>query len=70
MPAASRSATIVCMCDGMNYVLDAEHALACERQVCRRSVLFALDQARRFVADTAANRMSTWACARGPRRRA
>jgi hypothetical protein len=48
---------IVAMCDAMNYVHDAEHALAYERQVCRRGVLFTLEQARRFVSDTAANRM-------------
>jgi len=48
---------IVCMCDSMNYVVDREHALAYERTICRRGVLFTLDQARRFVAGTAQNRM-------------
>jgi len=48
---------IVAMCDSMNYVLDAEHALTYEKKVCRRGVLFTLEQARRFVAQTAANRM-------------
>jgi alkylmercury lyase-like protein len=48
---------IVCMCDSMNFVLDAEHALAYERQIARRGVLFTLDQARRFVAGTAESRM-------------
>jgi hypothetical protein len=48
---------IVCMCDSMSYVLDATHAAALERQLCRRGVVFTLEQARRFVADTAANRM-------------
>ena len=37
---------IVCMCDSMNFVLDAEHALAYERQIARRGVLFTLEQAR------------------------
>ena len=48
---------IVCMCDSMNYVLDAEHAAALERKLCRRGVLFTLEQAQRFVADTGKNRM-------------
>jgi hypothetical protein len=56
-PREWNTTNIVCMCDSMNYVLDAEHALAHERAVCRRGVLFTLDQARRFVAGTAAARM-------------
>ncbi len=48
---------IVCMCDSMNYVHDADHALAYERAISRRGVLFTLEQARRFVAGTAENRM-------------
>jgi hypothetical protein len=48
---------IVAMCDSMNYVLDAEHALRFERQTCRRGVVFTLEQAQRFVADTGKNRM-------------
>jgi len=48
---------IVSMCDSMNFVLDAEHAQRYETKVCRRGVLFRLDQAQRFVADTAKNRM-------------
>lgn len=48
---------IVAMCDSMNYVLDAEHAERFERQTCRRGVLFTLEQAQRFVADTGKNRM-------------
>jgi len=56
-PRDWNTTNIVAMCDSMNYVLDAEHALAYERKICRRGVLFALEQARRFVADTAANRM-------------
>jgi hypothetical protein len=49
--------SIVCMCDSMNFVIDEAHALAYERAISRRGVLFTLDQARRFVADTGANRM-------------
>ena len=56
-PREWNTTNIVCMCDSMNYVADAEHALRYERQICRRGVLFTLEQARRFVADTAANRM-------------
>jgi len=37
--------------------LDADHALVYEKKLCRRGVLFALEQARSFVAGTAANRM-------------
>ena len=48
---------IVSMCDSMNYVHDAAHAEAYEKQIARRGVLVTLEQARRFVADTAANRM-------------
>ncbi len=48
---------IVSMCDAMNFVHDAEHALAYERQISRRGVLFELEQAQKFVADTAKNRM-------------
>ncbi len=48
---------IVSMCDSMNFVHDAAHAARYERQIARRGVLVTLDQARRFVADTAANRM-------------
>jgi hypothetical protein len=38
-------------------VLDAGHAETYERQVCRRGVLFTLEQARKFVASTGENRM-------------
>lgn len=48
---------IVCMCDSMNYVHGAEHALVHERNHSRRGVLFTLEQAQRFVADTGKNRM-------------
>ena len=48
---------IVSMCDSMNFVLDAEHAAAYEKKISRLGVLFRLEQAQRFVADTAKNRM-------------
>jgi hypothetical protein len=48
---------IVSMCDSMNFVADAEHAALYEKKICRRGVLFQLEQAQRFVADTAKNRM-------------
>jgi hypothetical protein len=56
-PREWNATDIVCMCDSMNFVLDADHALAYERQVARRGVLFTLAQARRFVAGTGENRM-------------
>jgi hypothetical protein len=48
---------IVSMCDSMNFVADGEHATAYEKKISRCGVLFRLDQAQRFVADTAKNRM-------------
>jgi hypothetical protein len=48
---------ITSMCDSMNFVADAEHATGYEKKISRRGVLFGLDQAQRFVADTAKNRM-------------
>ncbi|HWP65056.1 MAG TPA: organomercurial lyase [Candidatus Limnocylindria bacterium] len=48
---------IVCMCDGMNFVYDADHALAYERQISRRGVVLTIEQAQRFVAGTGQNRM-------------
>ena len=56
-PREWNATDIVCMCDSMNYVLDADHALAYERQISRRGVLFTIEQARRFVAGTGDNRM-------------
>jgi hypothetical protein len=56
-PRDWNKANIVSMCDSMNYVHDAAHAQVYEKQIARRGVLVTLDQARRFVADTAANRM-------------
>ena len=56
-PREWNTTNIVCMCDSMNFVLDAEHALAYERTICRRGVLFTPEQAQRFVADTGKNRM-------------
>jgi hypothetical protein len=56
-PREWNATNIVSMCDSMNYVLDASHAASYEKKVARRGVLVTLEQARRFVADTAANRM-------------
>jgi hypothetical protein len=56
-PRDWNAADIVCMCDSMNFVLDAEHALAYEKQIARRGVLFTLEQARRFVTGTGESRM-------------
>ena len=60
-PRDWNTTNIICMCDTMNYVQDAEHALAYERHICRRGVLFTLEQARRFVASTATSRMWNYA---------
>ena len=56
-PREWNAVDIVCMCDSMNFVLDAAHATAYERQVARRGVCFTIEQARRFVAGTGDNRM-------------
>jgi len=48
---------IVCMCDGMSFVIDDRHAAAYERQISRRGVLFTLEQAQKFVAGTGRSRM-------------
>jgi hypothetical protein len=56
-PREWNTVNIVCMCDSMNYVLDAEHAVAHEKATSRRGVLFTLEQAQRFVTDTGKNRM-------------
>ena len=56
-PREWNTVNIVCMCDSMNWVLDAEHALAYERAISRRGVVFTPEQAQRFVADTGKNRM-------------
>ena len=56
-PREWNTTNIVCMCDSMNFVLDADHALAYERAICRRGVVFTPEQAQRFVADTGKNRM-------------
>jgi hypothetical protein len=56
-PREWNAVDIVCMCDSMNFVLDATHAATYERRVARRGVLFTLEQARRFVSTTAASRM-------------
>lgn len=56
-PREWNAANIVCMCDSMNFVHDAEHAERYERQISRRGVLFTLDQAKRFVTGTGDARM-------------
>ena len=56
-PREWNTTNIVCMCDSMNFVHDAEHAQAYERTISRRGVLFTPEQAQRFVADTGQNRM-------------
>jgi hypothetical protein len=56
-PREWNAVDLVCMCDSMNYVLDAAHAETYERLIARRGVLFTLEQARRFVASTGASRM-------------
>ena len=48
---------IVSMCDGMNFVRDAEHAAAYERKIVRRGVVFTMDQARKFITGTGKARM-------------
>ena len=56
-PREWNATDIVCMCDSMNFVIDAAHAATYETQVARRGVLFTLEQARRFVAGTGESRM-------------
>ena len=56
-PREWNAVDIVCMCDSMNFVVDAAHAERYEKQIARRGVLFTIEQARRFVAGTAENRM-------------
>ena len=56
-PREWNATDIVCMCDSMNFVIDATHAATYEAQVARRGVVFTLEQARRFVAGTGESRM-------------
>jgi hypothetical protein len=56
-PREWNATDIVCMCDGMNFVHDADHALAYEKQISRRGVLFMIEQAQTFVAGTGKSRM-------------
>ena len=56
-PREWNTTNIVCMCDGMNFVHDAEHALAYEGQISRRGVVLTIEQAQRFVAGTGQSRM-------------
>jgi len=48
---------LMIQCDSMNFVVDAEHAERFEKQVCRRGVMFTLDQARTFVSAAVGERM-------------
>ena len=56
-PRDWNKSNIVAMCDGMNYVLNAEHAAAYERKIVRRGALFSMDQARKFITGTGKARM-------------
>ena len=56
-PREWNAANIVCMCDSMNFVHDAEHAARYEQPISRRGVLFTLEQAKRFVTGTGDARM-------------
>jgi hypothetical protein len=56
-PRDWNTTNIVCMCDGMNFVHDADHGLAYEKQISRRGVVLTIEQAQRFVAGTGQNRM-------------
>lgn len=55
---------IVSMCDAMNFVIDADHAAAYEKQIVRRGALFTLEQASRFITGTGKARM--WQYDRAP----
>jgi hypothetical protein len=48
---------LMIQCDSMNFVIDAEHAERFERQVCRRGVVFTLEQAKAFVTRAVGERM-------------
>lgn len=48
---------LMIQCDSMNFVIDAAHAERFERQVCRRGVMFDLDQAKQFVSAAVGERM-------------
>ena len=57
---------LMIQCDSMNFVADAEHAERFEREVCRRGVVFTLDQATTFVSAAVGERM--WNRAKPPER--
>ena len=44
-------------CDSMNFVIDAEHAERYEREICRRGVLFTLEQGMKFAGGSGDKRM-------------
>lgn len=56
-PREWNNTNIVHMCDAMNFVHDRTHAERYERAICRRGVLFTLEQALRFVTPTGKARM-------------
>ncbi|MDZ7378462.1 MAG: alkylmercury lyase family protein, partial [candidate division KSB1 bacterium] len=56
-PREWNNTNIVHMCDAMNFVCGREHAESYERKICRRGVIFTLDQALRFVTPTGRSRM-------------
>jgi hypothetical protein len=48
---------LMIQCDSMSFVTDADHAERFEREVCRRGVLFTLEQAKTFVSAAVGERM-------------
>jgi hypothetical protein len=52
---------LMIQCDSMNFVVDEAHAERFEREVCRRGVLFTLDQAKTFVSAAVGERMWNYA---------
>ncbi|MDG2026444.1 MAG: organomercurial lyase [Acidimicrobiales bacterium] len=51
---------LMIQCDSMNFVKDEEHAERFEKEVCRRGVVFTLDQALTFVSGAVGERMWTY----------
>ncbi len=50
---------LMIQCDSMNFVIDTDHAERFEREVCRRGVVYTLDQALTFVSNAVGERMWT-----------
>lgn len=57
---------LMIQCDSMNFVAGPEHAERFEREVCRRGVVFTLDQATTFVSAAVGERM--WNRSKPPER--